>query len=100
GDRLHWTLIHELGHLVLHHPPMGDVASIERQADVFAAEFLMPENAMREEFAPPVTLTTIAALKPRWRVAMGALIRRAHELEFVSSRQYRYLYEQMGGRGW
>ena len=100
GDRVYWSTAHELGHLVMHHPLRMGIDDIERQADLFAAELLLPEAAMRREIIPPVTLDSIAKLKLRWRVAMQAIIRRAHELEIIQDRQYRYLFEQIAWRGW
>jgi Zn-dependent peptidase ImmA (M78 family) len=90
---------HELGHLVLH----GGKSRFEvddTEADDFAAEFLMPETVMRKEIKSPVTISSLAALKPRWRVSIQALIVRAKELGLVTDRQYRYLFEQISAMGW
>ena len=43
-DRLRFSAAHELGHLVLHQAVRGTSAELEKEADVFAAEFLMPEE--------------------------------------------------------
>jgi Zn-dependent peptidase ImmA (M78 family)/transcriptional regulator with XRE-family HTH domain len=100
GDRLHWSVAHELGHLVLHHPIRGSIKDLDKEANQFAAEFLLPEEAMRQEIVPPVTLASVGALKLKWKVAMQAIIRRAYELEIITERTYRYLFEQIGWRGW
>lgn len=100
GDRLRLSIAHELGHLVMHQAPKGDLKTIEREAYRFAGEFLMPEQTIREELLPPVTLTSLAALKPRWRVSMGALAQRARELEIITPRQLTYLRKQLSKRGW
>jgi hypothetical protein len=55
---------------------------------------------MRQELKPPLTLTTIAPLKPRWGVSVQALIRRAFDLSISTERQYRYLMQQMSIYGW
>ncbi len=99
-DRVRLSAAHELGHLILHQAVRGPTAELEREAMVFAAEFLMPEDVMREQIVPPVTLSELATLKVRWRVSIQALIMRAHELEIVTKRQYNYLHEQLRGRGW
>lgn len=39
-------------------------------------------------------------LKAKWGVAIQALARRAFEMEIISERQYHYLFEQIGRRGW
>jgi Zn-dependent peptidase ImmA (M78 family) len=72
----------------------------ERVANEFAAELLMPETSMRGEIVQPVTLSRIAELKPRWKVAIQALVRRSFDLGIITERQYRYLFEQIGSKGW
>lgn len=99
-DRLRFSIAHELGHLVLHRSLYGKLSDIEREANAFASEFLLPEAAMRQEIVPPVTLTGLAGLKQRWRVSIQALIRRAYDLKIITERQYRYLFQQIGLMGW
>ncbi len=100
GDRLRYSVAHELGHLVMHQTLNGDLQDIDREADRFAAAFLMPEAAMRQELMPPITFTSLAELKPRWGVSMQALARRARHLEIISDSQLKYLYKQLSLRGW
>lgn len=100
GDRLRLSVAHEIGHLVLHKSPRGSLKEIEKQAYAFAREFLMPSEAMKREIKRPVTLTGLAALKPRWGVSIQALIRCAYELGISSEGQYRYLSEQITKLGW
>jgi Zn-dependent peptidase ImmA (M78 family)/DNA-binding XRE family transcriptional regulator len=100
GDRLRLTVAHELGHLIMHGQRETQPTRAEDEANQFAAEFLMPEQAMRRELATPLTLTRLALLKPKWKVSIQAMIVRAKELEVISERQYRYLYEQLAIQGW
>lgn len=100
GDRLRLSAAHELGHLMMHGQKESLPPSTEDEANKFAAEFLMPEHVMRKELTTPLTLTRLASLKPKWRVSIQALIVRAKELEIISERQYRYLYEQIAIQGW
>jgi len=100
GDRRRWSVAHELGHLVMHHALHGQLAVIEQEANSFAAELLLPEAAMLREISPPVSLLSLSRLKPRWKVAIQALVRRCQELQIISRRQYTYLFEQIGARGW
>jgi Zn-dependent peptidase ImmA (M78 family)/transcriptional regulator with XRE-family HTH domain len=88
GDRLRWTLAHEVGHLVMHEAPSPEQ---EREADAFAAEVLMPAHEIVTELEP-VTLPHLAQLKIRWRVSIAALLRRARDLDLVSEAQYRRLF--------
>lgn len=96
GDRLRFTLAHEIGHLVMHDRPRD---YMEEEADRFASAFLMPARDILPHF-DRVTLPRLAQLKPYWRVSMQALLRRALDLGAVSERQYRSLIEDMGKSGY
>jgi Zn-dependent peptidase ImmA (M78 family) len=100
GDRLRFSIAHELGHLVMHQSPRSSFAELERDANRFAAEFLLPDQAMRQEITTPITLSSLTQLKRRWLVSTQALIRRAYDLELATERQYRYLMQQLSQRGW
>lgn len=96
GDRLRWTLAHELGHAVLHQKPRENM---EDEANQFAAEFLMPEHEIRPQLNK-VTLERLARLKPHWRTSMASILYRARALNKITDRQYRYLWTQMGRKGY
>jgi Zn-dependent peptidase ImmA (M78 family)/DNA-binding XRE family transcriptional regulator len=98
ADRMRFTLAHELGHLVMHRFPTGDM---EREANEFASALLMPASDIRHSFlGRRITLQLLAALKPEWKVAMQALLMRATDLNCVTSNQARYLWQQISSRGW
>lgn len=99
-DRIRFSISHELGHLVLHQSIRPSLKIIENEADEFASAFLLPEQAMREEIKPPVTLTLLAKLKLRWGVSIQALIMRAYKLKIITQRQAKYLFSQMSANGW
>lgn len=100
GDRIRLSVAHELGHLVMHETLMQPLRDAERQAYEFAAEFLLPEQAIRDELIPPITLAGLVPLKKRWGVSLQALTIRARDIGVISDRQCRYLFEQMSQRGW
>jgi Zn-dependent peptidase ImmA (M78 family)/DNA-binding XRE family transcriptional regulator len=100
GDRLRLSVAHELGHLILHRTMRGAVRAMEKEAYTFGGELLMPQTAMFQELVAPVTMTTLAKLKVKWRVSMQAIAVRARELRIISERQYYYLFEQMGRAGY
>jgi len=95
ADRLRFTLTHEIGHIVMHEYMTEDM---EREADEFAAEFLMPERDIKSQLYD-VSLVKLASLKPYWRVSMNALLKRAGDLGTVTPRTKSYLWMQMGKRG-
>jgi len=100
GDRLRYSVAHELGHLVMHHMIQGEISRLETEADEFAAELLMPAEAMRREFRRPITVPLLLRLKQRWKVSIQALARRAHDLKILSLGQYKYLMKQISKMGW
>jgi Zn-dependent peptidase ImmA (M78 family)/plasmid maintenance system antidote protein VapI len=96
GDRLRFSLCHELGHTIMHQDyPLPDM---ERQADTFAAEFLMPEQDIRSQLSD-ATLESLALLKPYWKVSMAALLKRASDLGTITPRRARTLWTQMAKLG-
>jgi Zn-dependent peptidase ImmA (M78 family)/transcriptional regulator with XRE-family HTH domain len=95
-DRMRWTLMHEVGHILMHRFP---TVRMEREADEFAAEFLMPKTQVMPQLHD-ITLAKLASLKPHWRVAMSALLRRAADLGTITPRTKQYLWTQIGMRGY
>jgi len=94
ADRVRFTLRHELGHMVMHQSSVAYVeltnaAQGESQADKFASEFLMPAEDIAFELGSNPSLSRLADLKPRWRVSMAALLKRAGDLARISERRSR-----------
>lgn len=96
GDRARWTLAHELGHLIMHRIPSPDS---EREADLFASEFLMPARDIMADLNG-MSLHRAAALKPYWRVSMAALIMRAHAVGKLTDSQKAQLFKQLSASGY
>jgi Zn-dependent peptidase ImmA (M78 family)/transcriptional regulator with XRE-family HTH domain len=94
-DRERLSLCHELGHLIMHDAPNGNM---EGEANQFAAEFLMPARDILPHL-DRVSLERLAALKPYWRVSMAALLYRATELKKVPKKSAQYLWMQMNANG-
>lgn len=95
-DRTRYTLAHEIGHLIMHTTPS---ATMEEEADRFAAEFLMPAVDIAGDLEG-LGLAGLEPLKRVWRVSMAALARRAYELDKITYRQYRRLFMQLGRLGY
>jgi Zn-dependent peptidase ImmA (M78 family)/transcriptional regulator with XRE-family HTH domain len=101
GDRLRWNIAHELGHLVMHRNLDGTLSEREDQADLFASELLLPEQAMRVELQPPpLTLTRFAEIKAKWGVSIQAIVNCAWQLNILTERQRKYLFMQLSSLGW
>jgi Zn-dependent peptidase ImmA (M78 family)/DNA-binding XRE family transcriptional regulator len=100
GDRVRFSVAHELGHLVMHRSVYTNLPNLEKQADEFASEFLMPRDAMVQEMTAPITVSLLMRLKQRWKVSIQSLARRAHELGLLTIGQYKYLMQQFSKLGW
>jgi Zn-dependent peptidase ImmA (M78 family)/DNA-binding XRE family transcriptional regulator len=99
GDRIRFTLAHELGHLVLHERGQAG-RDVEAEADAFAAELLTPFGAMGRVMPNNPTLRSFSMLKTHWGVSVKSLVRRARELGYIDQERATGLYRQMSARGW
>lgn len=91
--RSRFDAAHELGHLIIHRnvpkplwqdKPTFDL--MESQADRFGGAFLMPARSFTHDFSLP-TLNALKNLKPKWKVSIAAMIKRAEQLELISGEQ-------------
>lgn len=91
GDtmRTRFDLAHELGHLVMHDAPAANDKVLERQADQFAAAFLMPAGEIRQLLPATPQWPAYLRLKEQWGVSVAALIRRAHDLGVMTDHHYK-----------
>ena len=101
GERGRFDAAHELGHLVMHvahRVPHGPEA--EKEAQEFAAAFLMPRQSLLRErpFAP--SLPGILRYRTKWRVAAVAFTYRAHDLGLLNDWQYRTLIKTLAQMGY
>jgi Zn-dependent peptidase ImmA (M78 family)/transcriptional regulator with XRE-family HTH domain len=96
-DRKRLTIAHELGHLILHTHDVGE--DIERDANRFAAEFMMPAEVIRPQLRN-ITLGKLLDLKRVWGVSMQALVERALHLKMLTPERRTVLYKQLSARSW
>ncbi|MBD0735283.1 XRE family transcriptional regulator [Streptomyces sp. CBMA29] len=92
ADRERFTIMHEVGHLVMHQVPRDEG---EREADVFASAFLMPARDISPFLAGGMTIPKAVQLKQHWRCSMASIIRRAHTLGKIDNAKYKSLNVQM-----
>lgn len=95
-DRIRFTLCHELGHIFMHRKPNDNM---EKEADRFAAEFLMPKRDIKKQLVS-LSLEKLEALKIQWKVSMAALVYRAKELEMITKNQAQYLFKKLAVHGY
>jgi Zn-dependent peptidase ImmA (M78 family)/transcriptional regulator with XRE-family HTH domain len=98
--------VHELGHLVLHRnlreKTLNDAAAfkeIERQAFQFAGAFLLPAETFAAEIWSPA-LNTFLVIKERWKVSIGAMVKRCGTLGLMTEEYERRLWKHYSARGW
>lgn len=77
--------------------PIEPDREVNHEANLFAAELLMPADAIRQDFEQGVTLPLLAQLKRKWKVSMISLLYRADDLGFLTPNQKRYLIQQFNG---
>lgn len=99
-------LAHELGHLILHRSVTPDdlkkgalFKQIERQAFRFAGALLLPERPFLADLYS-LSLDALRALKPKWKVAIAAMIHRLSDLKVLSEEQERRFWINYSRRGW
>ncbi len=93
--RSRFDAAHELGHLVMHHDAEPGRQALERQAQRFAAAFLMPAQAISPEFPRRMNWLAYLELKLRWRVSLQALLYRARGLGVLSPDAYKRAQVQL-----
>lgn len=107
ASRIHFDIAHELGHICLHEwsEDIEDISKEEfklkeREANDFAAAFLLPEESFRKDAERgPQTITYYKQLKKKWKVSIAAMIRRSEKLGIISTDDYQNLIRVMQRRG-
>lgn len=99
AERSRFDAAHELGHLVLHRHAAPVGLDAEKEANAFAAAFLMPEPALRA-VGRISTMTQVVELKRIWLVSVVAMIYRLFEAGIISKWSYQQLFQQASAKGW
>ncbi len=95
GDRQRFSLAFELGHLIMHtFCTVAHDRDINHEANLFAAEFLMPAKDILPDYKDGITLSLLGELKRKWKVSMISLLYRADDLGLLTPNQKRYLVQQ------
>lgn len=108
GTAVRWRfdIAHELGHILLHSSLTLEsllrpehFKRVEEQAHRFAAAFLLPMTTFGEDLFA-VNLDVLRSLKPKWKVSIAMMIRRALHAGLISDDMERSLWINYGRRGW
>lgn len=106
SSRFRFNVAHELAHILIHSTVTekqledeGLYDELEEQAHYFAAALLLPAEAFANDFWAP-TLKCLEGLKLKWNVSIQAMMRRALDLNLITSAQFGYLNIAINRKGW
>jgi Zn-dependent peptidase ImmA (M78 family)/transcriptional regulator with XRE-family HTH domain len=96
-ERKRFTLLHELGHLLLQFPVEMDPKEKEKWCHRFAASFLLPEKAIKEITTKRGDFATreIELLQQRYGISFQAIVFRMSELNLISKEVQRRFFIRM-----
>jgi len=100
GDRLRFSLAHELYHVLFHGPDTISTKEIEGDANAFGAELLLPEEEIKDELAQGLTLGALAELKKKWGVSIASLAYRAKTLQVYKEEEIQRFYMMLSRMGY
>jgi len=102
ASRIRYDMAHELGHLVMHTGLDIPRQQKEKEADRFAAAFLLPRSVFPREFwmGGRIDWHRMFQLKRRWKVSMQAMVYRAYDLHLIDAVEFRRAYKFMASKGW
>ncbi|MCQ4164680.1 ImmA/IrrE family metallo-endopeptidase [Tahibacter harae] len=99
-ERSRFDAAHELGHLVLHRHNVNGFRDAEKEADQFAAAFLMPRDDLISNLPKSPSVKQLIRDKQRWGVSVAALARNAFECSLLSDWSYREICRQLSVAGY
>ncbi len=86
-DRLRFTLLHELGHLLMDFEPNLDSRLVERYCNRFAAAMLIPEKTLKKELGEhrqKLSIVEIGNIKKQYGISMQSIIIKAKEAGIIN----------------
>ncbi|WLF83494.1 XRE family transcriptional regulator [Moraxella sp. ZY210820] len=105
AERVRFDCAHELGHIMMHIyykeiKKNRNYKSLEKEANLFASEFLMPEEAFRASCSRYLSLENMMGIKKIWRTSLKAVAYKAHKLGLISEWSYRTISSQINILGY
>ena len=100
AERSRFDAAHEVGHLVLHIHGASGSRDVEREADSFAAAFLINRGDLLGSLPRINSLSQIVDAKERWGVSVAALARTAFDAGLISDWHYRELCKKISYLGY
>jgi Zn-dependent peptidase ImmA (M78 family)/transcriptional regulator with XRE-family HTH domain len=91
---------HELGHMLMHHDAEPGTHAVERQANIFASEFLAPASQILDDLPVRADWKQLLHLKEVWGISIQALLFKARSLSVMPEHTYRRAVTEINARGW
>lgn len=102
-DRIRFTLLHELGHLLLRFDPSLTNKDTEKLCHQFAAAMLLPEPAIYSELGKHrnrISFQELGLIKRQYGISMHAIVMRAKDCGIINSHYAKQLFMIMASQGW
>jgi len=96
-ERKRFTLLHELGHLLLEYPQCN-VKFEENICNRFAAEFLFPQNLVIKEFGnkrDSISLRELVEVQKKYGISIRAIIYRLKDANIFSENRLTEFYKKL-----
>lgn len=91
SERKRFTVLHELGHLILNFDVAVSEKEEEKFCNLFANEFLIPESVFKKELGESrryITLPELKSLQRRFGVSCDALMYKAKDCGIIKEKNY------------
>ena len=102
-DRLRFTALHEVGHLLLKIATHFTAKEQEKICHRFAGAMLMPQEVFCKEFGGHrhrLTLKELLDIKEEYGISIAAIVARAKDLNLISESFYTEFWIEFNKRGW
>ncbi len=101
GDRQRFTLVHELGHLIL--DDFSNNLEEEACCNRFAGAFLLPRKSLKRilgEHRNYIEPRELSLIKQEFGISMSSILHRVEEIGIISKALYRKLRSEFNERDW
>jgi Zn-dependent peptidase ImmA (M78 family)/DNA-binding XRE family transcriptional regulator len=101
GDRVRFSLAHELGHAVMHEVEMlPDTKEAEDESNLFSGAFHLPRQELLADLPRGrLRVGHLVELKRKWGVSMGAIAMRARQIGAITAADLTAIWKELGWRG-
>lgn len=97
-ERKRFTLLHELGHLLMSLPTDCDVKFEENVCNRFASEFLFPKVSVLKEFGnkrDTISIKELIEVQNKYGISIRAIVYRLKDVKILSENRYTEFYKKI-----